>query len=489
MDVADRLRKQARVVRGQLGARVQAVTPGLARAFGRADTAGALVTRVDRGSSAERGGLRMGDIVLGIGGDRAMSFSELQRVVAAASPDAAARHRVAIGLAPASDSRRCSARQRLRRRQRRCGLEATAWASCSPNPHRRSVGVHRRPGRGGGSRTGQLCARGLAVSRRDRRHQRSADRPPLPVSMALGRVGSEPTVAVLVLRRGRFQYFAVHAVEHARVLLSRSGREAAHRWQRTASSPAGPSAAPATPSLTAVSSPIHIAVLDDEAEITRLLAELPAEPRLPRLADARRRGAAAPDGGRSAAARAARPRPARRGRVLDRPPAARALALRPRHRHRPRRRGRQGRRPRGRRRRLRHQAVRPARAAGPHQGGAAAHARRRRARRAGGAAAERTASPAGSSTPRRGACVDPERQRGRADHRRVRPARRVRRARRPRPVARLPARADARPRGRRRSTGRSTSRSAACARSSRATSTTRRSSSRCAAPATSWSRR
>ena len=40
-----------------------------------------------------------------------------------------------------------------------------------------------------------------------------------------------------------------------------------------------------------------------------------------------------------------------------------------------------------------------------------------------------------------------------------------------------------------RSIARSTSRSAACARSSRRTSTSRRSSSRCAGPATSWSRR
>ena len=59
----------------------------------------------------------------------------------------------------------------------------------------------------------------------------------------------------------------------------------------------------------------------------------------------------------------------------------------------------------------------------------------------------------------------------------------------PRAVARLPAREDARPRRRRRSIGRSTSRSAGCARSSRSTPTIRRSSSRFAARATSWSRR
>jgi serine protease Do len=56
MNVADRLRTDGRVVRGQLGVRVQEVTLALGRAFGRSDTAGALVTRVDRDNAAERAG-------------------------------------------------------------------------------------------------------------------------------------------------------------------------------------------------------------------------------------------------------------------------------------------------------------------------------------------------------------------------------------------------------------------------------------------------
>ena len=156
-----------------------------------------------------------------------------------------------------------------------------------------------------------------------------------------------------------------------------------------------------------------------------------------------------------------------------RAPAARALALRPGDRHRPRRRGRQGGRPGGRRRRLRHQAVRPARAAGAHQGGAAAARAGRRRRRAaprppprGNATALRRLGARHRGAPP--AAI--RRARGRADHRRVRPA-----ARR---SSRHPGRVlsrdfllehDARPRGRRRSTARSTSRSAACAGSSRPT--------------------
>ncbi len=81
-----------------------------------------------------------------------------------------------------------------------------------------------------------------------------------------------------------------------------------------------------------------------------------------------------------------------------------------------------------------------------------------------------------------------QRVRGCADRRRVRPARGVRREPGSRAVARLPARAAraaARPR---RSTARSTSRSVACGRSSATMPRCRRSSSRCAARATCSSR-
>src|SRR6476619_6550664 len=86
MDVADRLRTDGRVVRGQLGARVQEVTLALARAFGRSDAAGALVTRVDRGSGAEGAGLKTGDIIISVGDRAPMSFGELQQAVAASAP-------------------------------------------------------------------------------------------------------------------------------------------------------------------------------------------------------------------------------------------------------------------------------------------------------------------------------------------------------------------------------------------------------------------
>jgi serine protease Do len=85
MAVADQLRVQGQVVRGQLGLSVQELTVGLAHAFGLpgAGTQGALVSRVKRGSMAERAGLRLGDVILGFDARTDMSYAEIELGIAA----------------------------------------------------------------------------------------------------------------------------------------------------------------------------------------------------------------------------------------------------------------------------------------------------------------------------------------------------------------------------------------------------------------------
>jgi len=85
MGVADQLRAQGQVVRGQLGLSVQELTVGLAHAFGLpgAGTQGALVSRVRRGSMADRAGLRLGDVILGFDARTDMSYAEIQLGIAA----------------------------------------------------------------------------------------------------------------------------------------------------------------------------------------------------------------------------------------------------------------------------------------------------------------------------------------------------------------------------------------------------------------------
>lgn len=86
MKIADELRLSGRVSRGQLGAKIQELTPELARSFGLQAVLGALVLRVVHASPAERGGLRSGDVVMGIDTSTTASFVQLQQEVTAARP-------------------------------------------------------------------------------------------------------------------------------------------------------------------------------------------------------------------------------------------------------------------------------------------------------------------------------------------------------------------------------------------------------------------
>ena len=85
MGIANQLRTQGQVVRGQLGLSVQELTVGLAHAFGLpgAGTQGALVSRVRRGGMADRAGLRLGDVILGFDARTDMSYAEIQLGIAA----------------------------------------------------------------------------------------------------------------------------------------------------------------------------------------------------------------------------------------------------------------------------------------------------------------------------------------------------------------------------------------------------------------------
>ena len=67
-DVMDQLIRNGAVRRGRIGVAIQDLTPDLARALGTTRIEGALIARVEPGSSAQRAGLRSSDLIVAVNG-------------------------------------------------------------------------------------------------------------------------------------------------------------------------------------------------------------------------------------------------------------------------------------------------------------------------------------------------------------------------------------------------------------------------------------
>src|ERR1700722_13758511 len=79
--VMDQLIKYGQVKRGVLGVSIYDVTPEIAKEFGLAESTGALVAGVAPGSSAEKAGIKTGDIITSINGNVMKSASELRNSI------------------------------------------------------------------------------------------------------------------------------------------------------------------------------------------------------------------------------------------------------------------------------------------------------------------------------------------------------------------------------------------------------------------------
>ncbi|MGH7321713.1 MAG: DegQ family serine endoprotease, partial [Candidatus Rokuibacteriota bacterium] len=89
--VVPQLIATGRVTRGWLGIRIQPLTPDLAPSFGVNEGDGVLVADVMPGSPAEAGGLKSGDVILELEGQKTPEVPDLQRVVADIPPGNTAR--------------------------------------------------------------------------------------------------------------------------------------------------------------------------------------------------------------------------------------------------------------------------------------------------------------------------------------------------------------------------------------------------------------
>ncbi len=85
-DIASQLKASGRITRGRIGVVIQPVTKDLAESFGMGKAAGALVSSVEKGSPAEKGGIEAGDVILKFDGKTVVSSEDLPRLVGATKP-------------------------------------------------------------------------------------------------------------------------------------------------------------------------------------------------------------------------------------------------------------------------------------------------------------------------------------------------------------------------------------------------------------------
>ncbi len=85
-DVVAALKDKGVVSRGWIGVQIQPVTQEIADALGLKSTKGALIAQPQKGAPAEAAGLKSGDVVVGLDGEKIDSPRELARKIAALGP-------------------------------------------------------------------------------------------------------------------------------------------------------------------------------------------------------------------------------------------------------------------------------------------------------------------------------------------------------------------------------------------------------------------
>jgi len=86
MEVQTQLRASGKVSRGRIGVAIQEVTRELADSFGLSKPTGALVSTVDKGGPADKGGIEAGDVILKFDGKTINQSGDLPRIVGATKP-------------------------------------------------------------------------------------------------------------------------------------------------------------------------------------------------------------------------------------------------------------------------------------------------------------------------------------------------------------------------------------------------------------------
>jgi serine protease Do len=94
MKIKDQLLKHGAVRRGKLGVAIQNVSLELAESFDLQKASGALISAVEKGSPAERAGLRAGDVLLQFEGKEIEGSTELSRFISETAPGTKVRLKI-----------------------------------------------------------------------------------------------------------------------------------------------------------------------------------------------------------------------------------------------------------------------------------------------------------------------------------------------------------------------------------------------------------
>jgi Do/DeqQ family serine protease len=84
--VMDQLKSDGKVVRGRLGVRIQNITSDMASSLKLADVSGAIVSSVEPGGPAEHAGVKQGDVIVAINGEKVADSNALKNRIASARP-------------------------------------------------------------------------------------------------------------------------------------------------------------------------------------------------------------------------------------------------------------------------------------------------------------------------------------------------------------------------------------------------------------------
>jgi serine protease Do len=84
--VMDSIIKNGKVIRGWLGVSIQNLTPELAKSLGIKETEGALIAGVENDSPADKAGLKRGDLVTEMNGNKITDVTALRNMVASTAP-------------------------------------------------------------------------------------------------------------------------------------------------------------------------------------------------------------------------------------------------------------------------------------------------------------------------------------------------------------------------------------------------------------------